>query len=118
MTEPKTRKTPEPKLPYEVVDIEALEASRPELVSEETVHRVVTIRGQATIDVTNTRKFVSKDAQSLLYQLVKLNHRLGVETPGVTVGEKQESAAERSPNAQELLSDVNQALVEPSGEVA
>lgn len=85
----KTRKSPEPKLPYEITDIDALQASRPELISEETVHRVVTIKGQVISDTNTTRKFVSKTELPLLYQLVKLNHKLNVETPGITIGKPE-----------------------------
>lgn len=89
MTTPKTRKAPTPKLAYYVSDYDALEASRPELISEETVHRTVTSRGQTITDTTNTRKYVTKEAQSALYELVKLNHKLGVATPGITIGAAQ-----------------------------
>lgn len=89
----KERKSPEPKLPYEITNIDALQAARPELVSEESVNRVVTIKGQIISNESTHRKFVAKSEQSLLYQLVKLNHRLNVETPGITIGKAEPAPA-------------------------
>ena len=91
MADPKTRKKPEPMLDYYVSDIDALEAARPELVSLEKVHRVVTIKGIVTVETATERKFVDRAEKPFLYQLVKLNHRGGHKTPGITIGKKPET---------------------------
>lgn len=97
MTTPKTRKKPEPMLEYYISDIDALEAARPELVSLEKVHRVVTIKGVVTTETATERKFVDKTEKPFLYQLVKLNHRTGHETPGITIGKKPDQAGAGEP---------------------
>lgn len=79
------RKKPEPKLDYEITDPEALQAALPELVTEEKVVRTLIVKGIEQKPETTHRKFVSKDDKGKLYRLVKLNHELGRETPGVTV---------------------------------